>query len=300
MLKLDSLSVFVGIVEAGSISEAARRLEISKSVVSERLADLERVVGTTLMRRSARGLALTEDGAALLERARRILRDVAEATLELSEKHGQLVGPLRISAPVSFGILHLGAALHSFLKKNPRVELSLDLDDRFVNATDGFDAVIRHGPVPNNGWIVKEFSSSKRLLVASPGYLKKAPGPPKTIADLQNHRGIIYTNRGASDWRFNQAGSWSVVRPAAAMRVNNGIAMRNAAMAGLGLALLPTFMFHDVLPSGKLRIVDVSAEAEPATLFVAYPPDRRRSAKVLALIAHLRATFGRPPYWTTT
>jgi len=296
VLKLDSLLAFVTIAEASSISAAARRLQISKSVASERLAELERNVGATLVHRSTRGLALTEDGIALLERARRILREVSDATSELSERRGELAGPLRISAPVSFGILHLATALNSFLKANPRIELSLDVDDRFVSATDGFDTIIRHGPLPDNGWIAKQFAPSRRMLVASPAYLKKR-GTPRTIADLERHHGIIYSNRGASDWRFRQAGRWSVARPGTVMRVNNGIIMRDAALEGLGIALLPTYFFRDLLPSRKLREVDVGAEAEPATIFVAYPDDGRVSAKVLALIAHLHVSFGTPPYW---
>ena len=296
MLKLDSLLAFVATAEAGSISEAARRLQISKSVASERLAELERNVGATLMHRSTRKLVLTETGVAFLERAKRILREVSDATAEVSERRGELAGPLRISAPVSFGILHLAPALNAFLSQNPRIELSVDLDDRFVSAGDGFDAIIRHGPLPDTGWIAKRFASSKRMLVASPDYLKKN-GTPRTIGDLHSHRGIIYSNRGASDWRFRQAGRWAVVRPGTIMRVNNGIVMRDAALAGLGIALLGTFIGYDSVSSGKLRLLDVGAETEAATLFIAYPNDRRVSAKVLALITHLYAAFGKPPYW---
>src|SRR5580692_10163637 len=221
MLKLDSLVAFVATAEGGSISEAARRLQISKSVASERLAELERNVGATLMHRSTRKLTLTEDGSAFLERAKRILREVSEASAEVSERRGALVGPLRISVPVSFGILHLSPALNSFLRRNPRIELSLDLNDRFVGATDGFDAIIRHGPVPDNGWITKRVAPSRRMLVASPDYLK-VNGPPRTVGDLEKHRGIIYSNRGVADWRFRQSGRWSLVRPAAALLINNG------------------------------------------------------------------------------
>jgi DNA-binding transcriptional LysR family regulator len=260
------------------------------------LAELERNVGATLIHRSTRKLVLTEDGSAFLERAKRILREVSEATAEVSERRGELVGPLRISAPVSFGILHLASALSAFLRENPRIELSVDLEDRFVGAVDGFDAIIRHGPLPDNGWIAKRIAPSRRMLVASPDYLKMQ-GTPRAIGDLEQHRGIIYSNRGAADWRFRQSGRWSVVRPGAVMRVNDGIIMRDAAMEGLGIALLPTFVFHDSLTSGKLRLLDVGAEAEPAMIFIAYPNARRASGKVLALIAHLRAAFGTPPYW---
>jgi DNA-binding transcriptional LysR family regulator len=145
--------------------------------------------------------------------------------------------------------------------------------------------------LPNKGWLAKRIAPSKRALVASPDYLR-TNGMPRTIGDLERHRGIIYSHRGASDWRFRQSGRWSVVRPRTIMRVNNGIIMRDAAVEGLGIALLATFHFHDLLISGKLCDVDVSAEAEPASIVIGYPTDRRVSAKVLALIAHLRTTFG--------
>jgi DNA-binding transcriptional LysR family regulator len=296
MLKLDSLLTFVTTAEAGSISEAARRLQISKSVASDRLAELERSIGATLIRRSTRKLVLTEAGVAFSERAKRILREVSDATEEISERRGELRGQLRISAPVSFGLLHLAAALNAFLKQNPRIELSVDLNDRFVGVTEGFDAIIRHGPVPGNGWIAKRFALSRRMLVASPDYLKES-GTPRTIGDLQRHRGIIYSNRGAADWRFRQSGRWVLVRPGTALRVNNGIIMRDAAIEGLGVALLPTFIFHRAVESGELRLLDVGADAESATIFIAYPKDSRASAKVQALIAHLREGFGTPPYW---
>ena len=255
------------------------------------MAELERNVGATLVHRSTRKLVLTEDGSAFLERAKRILREVSEATAEVSERRGELVGPLRISAPVSFGILHLAAALSSFLNENPRIELSVELDDRFVGAVDGFDAIIRHGPLPDNGWIAKRIAPSRRMLVASPDYLKGTghPGPSATWnSTVELYIPIAVHWIGASGSR---AAGRSVVRPGAIMRVNNGIIMRDAAAEGLGIALLATFVFHDSLTSGKLRLLDVGAEAEPATVFIAYPNARRVSAKVLALIAHLRVAF---------
>jgi DNA-binding transcriptional LysR family regulator len=296
MLKLESILAFAAVAEAGSISEAARRLQISKSVASERLSELERSLGATLVHRTTRRLSLTENGVAFLERAKRILREVTDATVEVSELSGELAGPLRISAPVSFGSLHLGPALYSFLRQHPRIELSLELDDRFVGAADGFDAIVRHGPLPDNASVVNPLAASKRMLVASPDYLKRN-GAPRSIAELQRHRGIIFANRGASDWRFKKSGRWSAVRPDKIMRVNNGIVMRDAAAAGLGIALLASFMVHEALARKELRVVDIGAEAEHATIFVAYPSDRRVSAKVLAMIAHLRTAFGTPPYW---
>jgi molybdate transport repressor ModE-like protein len=296
MLKMESLLVFAAIAEAGSISAAARRLQISKSAASERLAELENSIGATLVRRSTRKLALTDDGVLFLDHAKRILRAVDDATAGLSERRGELAGPLRIAAPISFGVLHLAPALNAFVKLHPRIELSLELDDRAVGAADGFDAVIRHGPVPDNGLIVKRFAGSRRRLVASPAYLK-AHGTPRTLDELGQHRGIIYTYRGGSDWRFRQGGRWTLVRPASAVRFNNGILMRGAVEEGLGIALLPRFLYYDLLKLRKVRVVDVGVEAEPGTIFIAYPSDRRVTAKILALTAHLRTSFGNPPYW---
>ena len=296
MMKLDSLAIFVAISDAGSISAAARRLGIAKSVASERLSDLERELGAKLIQRSTRKLSLTEDGQAFLPRARTILREAAEAAAELAERRGTLTGPLRLSAPVSFGILHLGPALTTFLGENAGIDLTLELDDRFVDvASDGFDAVVRHGPVDNNRLVAKRLASSRRLLVASPAYLDRR-GLPATPTEIASHDGILYANREA-DWRFGGPAGWTVVRPRAVLRVNNGVVMREAALAGLGIALLPTFFMHEQLAEGSLVPVDIGSEAEGAELFVAYPRARNPSAKVLALVASLRRSFGDPPYW---
>jgi DNA-binding transcriptional LysR family regulator len=148
MVKLEGIATFVAVAESGSLSEAARRLRVSRSVVSERLVELERALGASLLQRSTRRLALTEDGLAFLERAGRVVREVQDAAADLAERRGELRGPLRLSAPVTFGRMHLGPALYPFLARHPGIHLTLDLDDRRVDAgADGFDAVIRHGPI---------------------------------------------------------------------------------------------------------------------------------------------------------
>ncbi|MGH8431024.1 MAG: LysR family transcriptional regulator [Solimonas sp.] len=296
MMKFEGIAAFVAIAEAGAISEAARRLGLPKSVVSERLAELERVVGSRLVQRTTRKLSLTGDGLAFLERGRRMFRDMVEATAEMAERRGSLVGPLRISAPVSFGMLHLGPALYGFLADNSGVELTLDLDDRFVDvAADGYDAVVRHSHVRDNRLVAKRLAPSRRVLVASPAYLA-ARGVPRSLGDLERHSAILYTNRDA-DWRLKGPNGWLVVRPQSGLRVNNGLIMRDAALAGLGITLLPTFMIAKELASGALQVVDVGAEAEGADLYIAYPRNRSESAKVRTLTQHLRRKFGDPPYW---
>ncbi|WP_404711434.1 LysR substrate-binding domain-containing protein [Sphingomonas sp. MMS24-J13] len=296
MMKLDGVAAFVWVAESGSISEAARRLGLAKSVVSERLAELERSLGVTLMQRTTRKLALTEDGDAFLPRARRIVHEATEAAAELSERRGTLSGPLRLAGPVGFGVLHLGPAIYSFLAAHPAIDLTLDLDDRFVDiASDGYDAVIRHGPIRDSRLIAKRLGASRRILVASPAFLE-AHGTPACVADLEQCCAILYTNRN-TDWRFRDGEKEIVVRPRAALRVNNGIVMRDAAIAGLGITLLPAFFAHQAVTAGALRRVDVGAEAEGAELHIAYPANRNSSAKIIALTAWLRQCFGAPPYW---
>jgi DNA-binding transcriptional LysR family regulator len=296
-MKLEGIEAFVTTVEAGSISEAARKLRLSKSVVSERLAELEPSLGAQLLQRTTRKLALTEDGTAFHERATRIPREVEDAAADLAERRGSLSGPLRISAPVTFGRLHLGPALYSFLAKHPQIGLTLDLDDRRVDAAaDGYDAVVRHGPIDETRLVAWRLAPSRRLLVASPDYLARR-GTPKTIADLQEHDGLFYTNRGVADWRFTSGRSTMIVRARARLCVNNGDLLRDAAVAGLGIALLPTFIAAAAIRGGQLRAIEIDVRAEEEFIFIAHPQGSRASAKLRALAEHLRSVFGAPPYW---
>lgn len=298
MFKFDGLTAFVATVDAGSISAAAARLGLAKSVVSGRLAELERALGVTLIQRTTRKLSMTENGETFLPRARRILQEASEAESELAARSGTLVGPLRISAPVSFGLLHLAPALFRFLAEHPDVQLSLELDDRFVDpGAEGFDAAIRHGTVKDSRLVAKRLATSRRLLVASPDYVSRF-GAPRTLGELGEHRAILYSNR-ANDWRFEADGGWVTIRPTPAFRVNNGLLMCQAAVAGLGITLLPQYFIHGQLASGELVPIEVGAEAEGAELFIIYPRDHAAAVKIQALVACLRDSFGDPPHWAT-
>ena len=297
MLKLDGIASFVAIAEAGSISAAARRLNLSKSVVSERLAELERGLGAALFHRSTRKLSLTEDGAVFMEKAVHIVREVEEATAEMAQRRGELTGPMRLSAPVTFGRMHLGPALFPFLAANPGISLTLELDDRRVDASsDGFDAVVRHGTLEDSRLVAWQLARSQRLLVASPDYLKRN-GQPRSLEELAGHKAIYYLNRGVADWRFLDLGNGPFVRPASALRVNNGDLMRDAALAGMGIALLPSFIVGEELKAGRLLVVDVERQVPSESIYVAHPEGRRASAKLRALVGSLRQAFGDPPYW---
>jgi DNA-binding transcriptional LysR family regulator len=297
MLNLDSVSTFIAIAATGSFTDAARQLALSKSVVSERLKELERSLGAKLVQRTTRSVALTADGAAFLERAKRIVREAELATSELTDRRGMVAGSLRISAPVSFGCLHLGSALFGCIGRYPEVDLTLDLEDRFVDLlNEGYDAVVRHGPVEGKRIIVKPLATSTRLLVASPAYLKRW-GKPASLEDLEQHRGVMYSYRGGADWRFLVGRRLRTVQPRTVLRVNNGLLMRDAAVRGLGIALLPTFFLEEPRRERTLRVIDIGARAEGATLYLGYPEHLRASAKIRALTAWLREAFGNPPNW---
>ncbi len=297
MIRIEGIAAFVATVENGSISGAARQLRLSKSVVSERLAELERSLGCKLLHRTTRKLNLTEDGTAFLPRARRITRDIADATAEVTERRGTLSGPLRIAAPVTFGRMHLGPALYPFLKAHPNIQLALDLDDRRIDvASSGHDAIIRHGPIDDTRLIVWKLAASRRILTASAGYLEEH-GVPETLEDLHRHRGIFYTNRGVGDWRFETANGGVSVQARQTLGVNNGDIMRDAAVAGLGLAMLPAFIAGPAIKAGELIAVALDFKPTDEFIYIAHAQGREPSVKLRALVDHLRHMFGNPPYW---
>jgi DNA-binding transcriptional LysR family regulator len=300
MMKLDGIASFVAVAESGSISEAARRLRLSKSVVSERLAELERSLGAGLLHRTTRKLTLTEDGTAFLERANRIVQEIEAATSDMAERRGTITGPLRISAPVTFGRMHLGPALYPFLAEHPDLQLTLDLDDRRVDAAaDGYDAVVRNGPIADSRLMAWRLAPSRRVLVASPAYLRDN-GKPASIEELEQHRGIFYTNRGVADWRFPSIGGTVIVRGKMGLGLNNGDMLRDAAIAGLGIALIPMFIVGAQVAAGELETIDIGVQPELEYIHIAHPEGRRPSVKLRALADHLRAAFGSPPYWDPT
>jgi DNA-binding transcriptional LysR family regulator len=297
MIRIEGITAFVTVVASGSVSEAARRLRLSKSVVSERLAELEKSLGGILLHRTTRKLTLTEDGTAFLQRASRIIQEIEDASAEMAERRGTLSGRLRIAAPVTFGRMHLGPALYPFLAEHPEIELTLDIDDRRVDvSSEGYDAVVRNGPIVDSRLVVWKLSRSRRMLVASPEYLSRHERP-KTLADLDGHKGIFYTNRGVADWRFQTPDGAIVVRASQVLGMNNGDMIRDAAVAGLGIALLPAFIAGPAVAEGQLTEIDVGHKPEAEFIYMAHPEGRNPSAKLRAVADHLRKTFGDPPYW---
>jgi DNA-binding transcriptional LysR family regulator len=295
-MKLDGVLAFVTVAKTGSISEAARQLRLSKSAVSERLSELERALDANLIQRNSRQLALTEDGAAFLERAKRIVAEAEEASNELARRRGEVAGPLRIACPRGFADTHLAAAIFSFMERYPEISATVDADDRMVDAAGGFDAIIRISGAELPKLALQTITVSRRHLVAAPSYLAKF-GRPESVEDLANHRAIHYMERSPDDWSFRRGNDLVVARVEPRLRVSSCLAMRDAALGGLGIASLPTFHCHDGIKSGALEILDVGVDDDVTPISLAYQNGVRPSAKLNALIDHLKRAFGNPPYW---
>ncbi len=301
MSLFDDMTVFVRAVEAESFSGAARRLGIAKSVVSRRIASLEDRLETSLFHRTTRRLSLTETGHAYYERVRNILADVVEAEEVARRLQSELRGTLKVAAPMSFGVLHLSSAVGEFLALHPRLEIDLDLNDRWVDlVSEGHDLAIRIGQLADSSLIARRLAPCRRVVCASPDYLREH-GEPHFPEELEsdNHDCLVYSNRSISEeWRFRVSGEWRPLRVRARrFRVNNGDVMRDAAIAGVGLIVVPTFIVSEALRRGELVAVLRDFEVDDAAIYAVWPPNRALSAKVRAFVDFLGERFGGSPYW---
>ena len=254
MDRLAALEAFVRVAETGSFSEAARWLQVAPSVVSRRIVELERDFAATLFRRTTRSVSLTTAGESLLVRASEALAALEEARAELGQAAVAPRGRLRVSAPTSFGALVLAPAICDFREQHPGVEVELILLDRPVHpATDGFDLVVDDTGRPPEAAVARPLQPIARIAVAAPGYLRRH-GAPRTPRDLSRHHCIHYSElESGGSWRFVSRRGVSVrVRVPAVITTNNGGVMRDAALAGQGVAILPRFLAEEALSSADL------------------------------------------------
>jgi DNA-binding transcriptional LysR family regulator len=298
--KLEDLLTFLTVIEAGGLTAGARRLGIAKSVASKRISDLENALRATLLRRSARGVAPTDAGAAFYRRTRDILAELDDAAASAAGA-GELSGLIRVAGPLSFGTLHLAPVLVDFLVCHPRVELALHLNDRVVDIVrEGYDLAVRIGRLKDSSLVAKKLAECKRVLCCSPTYARQV-GLPSTLDELKDHACIGYSNAPIGErWLFELeelGGKQRSVLVQPRLTVDNGEAIRDAAIAGLGLTVLPTFIVADALRAGTLLAVLRDTPVVSDGIFVVYPPDRHLSTKVRALIEHLTAAFKGPLRW---
>ncbi|MGD2082913.1 MAG: LysR family transcriptional regulator [Chromatiales bacterium] len=299
MDRLEEMQTFARVVEAGSISGAAERLGVGKSAVSRRLADLEERLGVQLFRRTTRRLDLTDTGRSFYERCLRILEDVDEAEAAVSEAHGTLRGRLRVAVPLSFGINHLVPAFADFMAAHPELVLDLDFNDRQMDLlAEGFDAAVRIADLADSSLIARRIAPIGHLVCASPAYLARH-GTPETPEALADHPCLVYGNAPTPGlWSWTEAsGQRRSVRVRPVLQANNGDCLREAAEAGLGIAMEPSFILYRAIEAGRLRPILTGYDWPRLAAHVVYPQTRHLSRRVRALVDFLVDRFAGVPYW---
>ena len=290
---LDVLA-FVRVAETGSFARAAERMALSKPVVSRRVARLEEQLGARLLTRTARGAQPTDIGQSYYARAANILAELEAAQEVVAEAVTQVAGPIRLTAPLSFGVMHLGPALADFARQHPKVELDVEFEDRNADlAGGGYDLAIRIGNLADSSLVARRIAPVRKVAVASPDYLDRA-GRPARPADLAMHDILFYQHE---QWRFRVGKSWETVRGQPRMRANNGMMLVAAAAAGLGIVVLPSFIASPAIQSGELEVILRDYLLEEAGLHAVMPPGRATTARVRALVDFLVKRFGPEPGW---
>lgn len=299
MDKFEGMAAFVRIVETGSITGAAQRLGIAKSAVSRRIRDLEAQLGAQLLHRTTRTVTLTDTGRGFYERAVRILADLREAEVAVSQAHAAVRGRLRVALPLSFGLEHLSPAIAELAQAHPDVELDLDFNDRVVDLVhEGFDAAVRIGQLPDSTLIARPLAPIRSLVCGSPAYLA-ANGTPATPQDLAQHRALVYSSvPEPTVWRYlDPASAEGGVKVSARLRSNNGDFIRDAAIAGQGLAMLPSFIVYRAVADGRLLPLLTDHTWPLVHAYVVYPPTRHLSRRVRVFVDFLVGRFVGVPYW---
>lgn len=301
MDRFEEMHTFVRVVEAGSLSAAADRLDIAKSAVSRRLAELEARLGVQLLNRTTRRINLTDSGRQFYQRCQRILADLDETEQQVSSEHAELRGTIRIAAPLSFGITHLAPVLDDFLTEHGEVSLDLDLNDRLVNLMDeAVDLAIRIGRLEDSSLVARRLAPARLVVCASPGYLRQH-GEPRHPNELVHHQGLTYSYISEGQlWQFIQPdGSPLSVRVPYRMRANNGDVLLRAAIDGLGILATTTFIAYDAINQGLLKPILCDYTLKEANVYAIYPAQRHLPRRVRLLIDYLVSRFGDTPYWDT-
>lgn len=289
--------LYARVIETGSLAAAGRSLALSPAMVSKRIAALEERLGARLLHRTTRKLATTEAGQRFYERVVEILAASREAESLVSGTSGEPTGRLKLTAPTSFGRLHVAPHLKGFLDRWPRLEIELDLSDGYVDLLgERIDLAIRIAPGVDNGLTGHRLAPNRRLLCASPAYLKQH-GAPARWQDLRRHR--LLAAEGQLPWRLQgRAGQIVTVPGESAVRTNSSEVVRELAIAGLGIALRSTWDIGNELRSGVLKpVLPDHPGAADVSIFAVHPATNFVPAGVRAFIDHLRAIYGDAPSW---
>lgn len=299
MDRFENMNAFVRVVEAGGISAAADRMDMAKSVVSRRLKELEEHLGVELFHRTTRQMNLTDSGRTFYQQSVRILADVLEAEHATSQFHGALKGNLKVAVPLSFGLMHLGPAINTFLEAHPDIEFDLDFNDRQVDIlTEGFDLAIRIASLPDSSLIARRLAPIQAILCASPTYLDRM-GKPQVPEELINHRCLVYNLiSNFESWNLYDAKDQLIkTKIIAYLKASNGEFLRDAAVDGLGIILMPTFIVYKEIERGALVPLLTEYKFPQLAAYAIYPQTRHLSQRVRAFVDFLAKRFEGSPYW---
>ena len=286
-MDLEDVQSFLEVADAGGVSPAARRLGLSKSIVSRRIVRLEEALGVRLLSRTTHGAALTEAGATFREHAARIVAELGTAQEAISPV-GDLRGLLRIAAPLSFGPIQLAPVFAELARRHPMLHVHASYSDRFVDlVAEGFDAAVRMGFLPDSSLVARRVCVIYGKYVASPSYIA-AHGAPRTPDDLLSHEALM---QGTETWRFVNRGKTVLLHPRGRFKADNGEALLAAAVAGLGVAALPDFMIVKHIAAGVLTQVLTDYPPPEAGIFVVRPPGDFPPRKVKVLTEILLEHF---------
>ena len=289
------MQFFSDLVRCGSLSAAARELQVSTAAVSKRLAQLETRLGVPLLHRTTRRLGVTPEGETYLQHARRILAEIEAAEGELRGARAEPKGLLRVNATLGFGRMHVAPLIAVFARRHPQVEVQLQLS---VNppplAEDAFDVCVRFGEPPDARVIARRLAPNRRLLCAAPAYLAKH-GTPRQPRDLAQHAviGIRQGDEAYGVWKLCAGKRTETVKVRGPLNTNDGEIAVNWALAGLGIVLRAEWDVARYLRSGRLKQVLENWEAPPADIYAVYPARHGTSARVRAFVEHLAAHFGK-------
>ena len=296
MSTLSDMEIFARVVTAGSLSAAGRELGLSPAVVSKRLKRLEDRLGTRLLQRTTRQIALTEAGRGFHDRIVQILASIDEAESFVSRRSDVARGTLKISAPTTFGRLHIAPYLGAFLAANPGLTVNLVLSDEFVDLVkDGIDVSIRIAELTDSSLVARRLAPNHRLLCATPAYLAEH-GTPKTIAELSQH--TLLATASQDPWRVEGPDGPVTVHVEGRLRTNSNEVVREAVLAGLGIAYRSTWDVGPELREGRLVVVLPAYRASRhVAVHAVYPSRRFLAAKVRLFIDHLARLYGEHPHW---
>jgi DNA-binding transcriptional LysR family regulator len=287
-MDIEDLRTFVEVADAGGVSPAARRLGVSKSIVSRRLFRLEAELGVQLLARTTRGAGLTEAGVTFRDHAARVCAEI-DVARETILPAGDLRGRLRVAAPLTFGPTLLAPVFAELARRHPLLHVYASYSDRFVDLVgEGFDCAVRVGYLSDSTLMARRVGAILGALVASPDYIREH-GAPETPDELLTHQALM---QGTETWQFMDGDKTISVHPQGRFKADNGTALAVAAVAGLGIAWLPHCLIENYLASGALALVMTRYPPPTAGMFVVRPPGQHPARKVRVLTELLIEHFG--------